>query len=227
VPSVELSHTVGEDPLGPFYRPYVEFILRRVVHDLGNSVSGINSLSDYHLRSGISDPGLEESLTLIRESAELSRELLLGVGDLLQPDDVEEELVQVGTLIAEAGRFISLLLPKSIKFEISGADQNDVLISLVRGDFLRKILALVAMDVNEIRIPTGAIDLICTRDEKNVQIRYRSTLRSDSALRERAPALLANLSRATEVDIAIDAAAMALTMTFPIVVHTDPSSKVL
>jgi hypothetical protein len=217
VPPVELSRTSGEDRLGPFYRPYVEFILRRVVHDLGNSVSGINSLSDYHLRSGVSDPGLEESLTLIRESAELSRDLLLGVGDLLQSNEVQEELVQVCTLIAETGRFISLLLPKSIKFEISGAEQNDAVISLVRGDFLRKILALVAMDVNELRIPTGAIELICTRDEKNVRIRYRSNLRSDSALRERAPALLANLSRSTEVDVAVDAAAIALTMTFPIV----------
>jgi hypothetical protein len=217
VPSVELSRTAGEDRLGPFYRPYLEFILRRVVHDLGNSVSGINSLSDYHLRSGVSDPGLEESLTLIRESAELSRDLLLGVGDLLQSNDVQEELVQVRTLIAEAGRFISLLLPKSIKFEISGAEQNDAVISLVRGDFLRKILALVAMDVNELRIPTGVIDLICTRDEKNVRIRYRSTLRSDSALRERSPGLLANLSRSTEVDLTVDAAAIALTMTFPIV----------
>jgi hypothetical protein len=218
---VELSQTTGEDPLGPFYRVYVEFILRRVVHDLGNSVSGINSLSDYHLRSGVSDPGLEESLILIRESAELSRELLLAVGDLLQPADAGEELVQVRTLIAETGKFISLLLPKSIKFEITGTEQNDAVISLLRGDFLRKILALVAMDVNEIRIPTGTIELVCTRDEKNVQIRYRSTLRSDSALRERAPALLANLSRSTDVDVSVDAAAIALTMTFPIVVQED------
>ncbi|HSZ77943.1 MAG TPA: hypothetical protein VK775_11115 [Chthoniobacterales bacterium] len=186
------------------------------MHDLGNSVSGINSLSDYHLRSGVSDPGLEESLTLIRESAELSRDLLVGVGDLLQPNDVQEELVQVCTLITEAGKFISLLLPKSIKFEISGAEQNDAVISLVRGDFLRKILALVAMDVNELRIPTGTIELSCTHDEINVRIRYRSTLRSDSALRERAPALLANLSRSMEVEVAVDGADIALTMTFPI-----------
>jgi hypothetical protein len=217
VASVELSHPTGEDPLGPFYRGYVEFILRRVVHDLGNSVSGINSLSDYHLRSGVSDPGLEESLTLIRESAELSRELLLAVGDLLQPAEVEEELVEVRTLIAEAGKFISLLLPKSIKFEISGAEQNDAVISLLRGDFLRKILALVAMDVNETRIPTGTIELVCTRDEKSARIRYRSTLRSDSALRERAPALLANLSRATKVEVSVGAADIALTMIFPVV----------
>ena len=166
------------------------------------------------------DPSLEESLTLIRESAELSRELLLAVGDLLQPADAEEELVHVRTLIAEAGKFISLLLPKSVKLEISSMEP-DVVISLLRGDFLRKILALVAMDVNEIRIPTGTIELACTREEKDVRICYRSTLRSDSALRERAPALLANLSRSTKVDIAVDAAAIALTMTFPIVSRLD------
>jgi hypothetical protein len=220
VASVELSHAAGEGPLGPFYRTYVEFILRRVVHDLGNSVSGINSLSDYHLRSGVTDPSLEESLTLIRESAELSRDLLLAVGDLLQPADAEEELVHVRTLIAEAGKFISLLLPKSVKLEISSMEP-DVVISLLRGDFLRKILALVAMDVNEIRIPTGTIELACTRKEKDVRICYRSTLRSDSALRERAPALLANLSRSMKVDIAVDAAAIALTMTFPIASRLD------
>jgi hypothetical protein len=218
---VELIPTTGEDPLGPFYRAYLEFVLRRVVHDLGNSVSGINSLSDYHLRSGVSDPGLEESLTLIRESAELSRELLLAVGDLLQPADTEEELVQVRALISEAGKFISLLLPKSIKFEISCPEQNDAVISLLRGDFLRKILALVAIDVNETRIPTGTIELVCTRDEKTVRIRYRSTLRSDSALRERAPTLLANLSRSTEVNVSVEATAIALTMTFPIVARAD------
>ena len=152
---MEVDQTAREDRSDPFYRVYVEFILRRVVHDLGNSVSGINSLSDYHLRSGVNDPGLEESLTLIRESAELSRELLVAVGDLLQPADAEEEVVHVQTLLEEVAKFVSLLLPRSIKLETSGTEQKDAVISVLRGDFLRKILALVAMDVNEIRIPAG------------------------------------------------------------------------
>jgi hypothetical protein len=217
VVSVEFNQTTREDHLGPFYRVYVEFILRRVVHDLGNSVSGINSLSDYHLRSGVNDPGLEESLTLIRESAELSRELLMAVGDLLQPADAEEELVHLQTLIEEVGKFISLLLPRSIKLETSGTVQQDGVISVLRGDFLRKILALVAMDVNDIRIPTGTIQLGYIRDGKNVRIHYRSTLRSGSALRERAPALLATLSRCNEINACVDAEAFVLTMTFPLV----------
>jgi nitrogen-specific signal transduction histidine kinase len=125
---VELSDTTREDRLGPFYQVYVDFILRRVVHDLGNSVSGINSLSDYHLRSGVSDPALQESLTLIRESAEQSRDLLVAVGDLLQPADAEEEVVHVRTLIEEVGKFVTLLLPRSIKLETSGSDQPDAII---------------------------------------------------------------------------------------------------
>ena len=214
---MELSDTTREDRLGPFYQVYVDFILRRVVHDLGNSVSGINSLSDYHLRSGVSDPALQESLTLIRESAEQSRDLLVAVGDLLQPADAEEEVVHVRTLIEEVGKFVTLLLPRSIKLETSGSEQPDAIISLLRGDFLRKVLALIAMDLNDIRIPTGTIQLGWIRDEKNAQIHYRSNLRSGSALREQAQALLANLSRRTAVDACLDAEAFVVTMTFPVV----------
>ena len=212
-----MSESVREDRLGPFYRVYIEFVLQRVVHDLGNSVSGINSLSDYHLRAGIDDPALEESLTLIRESAESSRELLMAVGDLLQPADAEEEVVHVQELIAEVVKFISLLLPRSVKLEASDAEQKDGVISLLRGDFLRKILALVAMDLSEVRIPTGTIKLGWIRDDKNVRIHYRSGISSGSALREQAPALLANLSRSLEINACVDAEAFVLTMTFPLV----------
>jgi hypothetical protein len=213
---VELSESVPEDRLGPFYRVYVEFVLQRVVHDLGNSISGINSLSDYHLRAGVNDPALEESLTLIRESAESSRELLMAVGDLLQPTDPQEEVVHVQELITEVVKFISLLLPRSVKLEAS-AEQKDGAISILRGDFLRKILALVAMDLSEVRIPTGTIKLGWIRDDKNVRIHYRSGISSGSALREQAPALLANLSRCLEINACVDAEAFVLTMTFPLV----------
>jgi hypothetical protein len=213
---VELSETSREDRLGPFYRVYVEFLLQRVVHDLGNSVSGINSLSDYHLRSGVNDPGLEESLTLIRESAELSRELLMAVGDLLQPADAEEERVHVQTLIGEVTKFASLLLPRSIKLETSGAAESDGVISVLRGDFLRKILALIAMDVNDVRVATGTIQLGSVLDERNARIFYRSSLSSGSLLREQAPGLLANLSRSIEINASVDEEALVLTMIFPL-----------
>src|SRR6516165_8701214 len=108
----ELSH-VGA--LASFYQVYLEFILRRVVHDLGNSVSGINSLSDYHLRSGVNDPGLEESLGLIRDSAEHSRDVLITVADLLQPPETAEEFIRPSELIGEASKIATILLPRSVR----------------------------------------------------------------------------------------------------------------
>ena len=137
---METNQTTNEDAMGPFFRVYQDFLLQRVVHDLGNSISGINSLSDYHLRSGIADPGLEESLRLIRESAEQSRALLMAAGDLLQPAEREEELVEVQTLIKETAKMLSLLLPRSVKLETTGLDRNDAIISVLRGDFSRRIL---------------------------------------------------------------------------------------
>jgi hypothetical protein len=214
---VELDQTTSADRLGPFERVYLEFILRRVVHDLGNSVSGINSLSDYHLRSGVNNPALEESLTLIRESAEASRDLLVAVGDLLQPADAEEELVHVQTLLEEVAKIASLLLPRSLNLETGGKEQNDAVISVLRGQFLRKILAVMAMDVNEVRVPRGSIYLGWVPNGKHVRIQYRSNLPSSSALREQAPALLANLSRGAEAEGSVEGETFLLTMTFPLV----------
>lgn len=214
---MESDQATSTDRLGPFQRVYLEFILRRVVHDLGNSVSGINSLSDYHLRSKVNDPALEESLTLIRESAETSRDLLVTIGDLLQPAEVEEELVHVQALLEEAAKIVSLLLPRSVNLEIGGKQQHDAVISILRGQFLRKTLAMVAMDVNELRVPKGNIYLGWVPDEKHVRIQYRSNLPSRSALREQVPALLVNLSRRAEADGSVEGETFLVTMTFPLV----------
>ena len=215
---VEDNQTTSEDRLGPFFRVYFDFLLRRVVHDLGNSISGINSLSDYHLRSGVNDPGLEESLRLIRESAEQSRELLMAVGDLLQPAETEGELVEVQTLIEEAAKMLSLLLPRSIKLETTGLERNNAIISVLRGDFLRKILALAAMDVGGLRIPSGTIRLGCAREGESVRVIYRSmVVGSASKLRESAPELLTNLSSTVDVKGSVEGDAFVLTMTFPLV----------
>jgi hypothetical protein len=214
---VEDNQTTSEDRLGPFFPVYFDFLFRRVVHDLSNSISGINSLSDYHLRSGINDPGLEESLRLIRESAEQSRELLMAVGDLLQPAETEGELVEAQTLIEEAAKVLSLLLPRAMKLETTGLERNNAVISVLRGDFLRKILALVAMDVGSLRVPSGSIRLGCVRERESVRVVYRSMVGSASKLRERAPELMANLSSSVEVRGSVEGDAFVLTMTFPLV----------
>jgi hypothetical protein len=202
--------------MGPFFRVYLDFLLKRVVHDLGNSISGINSLSDYHLRSGVNDSGLEESLRLIRESAEQSRVLLMSVGDLLQPAETEEELIEAQSLVEESAKMLSLLLPRSVKLEITGLERNNDVISVLRGDCLRKILALVAMDVGNLRIPSGTIQLGCAREGESVLVVYRSTVGSGSNLRERARELLQNLSSSVEVQRSVEGNQFVVIMRFPL-----------
>ncbi len=207
-----------EDRPGSFDRVYTEFLLRRVVHDLGNSISGINSLSDYHLRTGVDDPGLTESLTLIRESAESSRELLLAVGTLLQPAEPEEDLVQVQTLINETAKSLSLLIPRSVKLEVTGEGQSDEVISVVRGAFLRKVLALAAMELVNVRVPSGLLRLGWTLEgNKEVRIQFRSSVQPNSKLAEQAPEFLADLSQRLSVVATIDGGANLITMIFPVI----------
>jgi hypothetical protein len=206
-----------DDLLGPFDRAYKEFLLRRVVHDLGNSISGINSLSDYHLRSGVNDPALEESLTLIRESAEVSRELLVAVGTLLQASDGEEELIPVQCLIADTAQAVSLLLPRSVKLETSDGGRTDAVISVLRDGFVRKILSLVAMDLVDLRIPSGSIRLSWEIEGSNVQIRFLSTVQSLSPLRGRAASFLAELSPGIKVKPLAEEGTFSLAIDFPLV----------
>jgi hypothetical protein len=220
-------HMTYDDLFGAFDRVYKEFLLRRVVHDLGNSISGINSLSDYHLRAGVNDAALEESLSLIRESAEKSRELLVAVGTLLQPPEGEEELVTVRTLIVETAETISLLLPRTVQFETTSEGRTDAVISVVRANFVRKILSLVAMDLVDLRIPRGSIQLACVVSEPKVRIRFSSTIRSDSALRGQASSFLAELGHDAEIKQVGEEGALALTMDFPIIEQEDSQAPVL
>ena len=211
----ELSH-VGA--LASFYQVYLEFILRRVVHDLGNSISGINSLSDYHLRTGVNDPGLEESLGLIRESAEHSRELLVVVGDILQPPETAEEATDPSDLIQEASRIVRMLLPRSVELQVTeGEYSGSAALSVVRGEFLRKILALVAMDVSHLRIPSGRIYLGWNRLDSKIRIFYRSNFHPASNLRDRAASFVQGVSKEVVVASSVKADEFMLSMDFPLV----------
>jgi hypothetical protein len=222
-PPVELDQLSNSGALGSYYRVYLEFILRRVVHDLGNSISGINSLSDYHLRSGVDDPGLEESLGLIRDSAEHSRHLLVMVGDLLQTPETAEELVRPSELIQEASKIASMLLSRSVELEIAqSADDNATGIFVVRGEFLRKVLALIAMDVSHLRIPSGKIYLGWEREGTKVRIIYRSIFHPPSDLRSQASTLMAHVSREVKISSSIEGDEFTLSLCFPLVQPGEP-----
>jgi len=215
----------NSDALWAFYRIYLEFILRRVVHDLGNSIYGINSLSDYHLRSGINDSALEESLGLIRDSAEHSRHLLAMVGDLLQPAETAEEPVRPAELIQEASKIVKMLLPRSVQLEITqNEDDASTCVSVVRGDFLRKILALAAMDVNHLRMASGKICLGWDRAESRIRIFYRSIVNPASDLRSRAASLMEHVSCDVEVSSSRSGEEFTVTLSFPLVRLDEPAS---
>jgi hypothetical protein len=204
-PMVELNQLSNSSALGSFYRVYLEFVLRRVVHDLGNSISGINSLSDYHLRSGVDDPGLEESLSLIRDSAEHSRDLLILVGDLLQPAETAEELVPPSELIKESSKVVSMLLPRSVELEIAeGTDDGATGISVVRGEFLRKIC------------------LGWEHEGTRVRVIYRSIFHPPSDLRSQASILMAHIGREVEISSSINGDEFTLSLHFPLVQHGEP-----
>jgi hypothetical protein len=222
---VEFNQLSNSDALWAFYRIYLEFILGRVVHDLGNSIYGINSLSDYHLRSGINDSALEESLGLIRDSAEHSRDLLAVVGGLLQPAETAEEPVRPAELIQEASKIVKMLLPRSVQLEIA-QNQDDAwtCVSVVRGDFLRKILALAAMDVNHLRMASGKICLGWDRAESRIRIFYRSIFNPASDLRSRAASLMEHVSRDVEVSSSRLGEEFTVTLSFPLVRLDEPAS---
>jgi len=222
---VEFNQLWKSDALWAFYRIYLEFILRRVVHDLGNSIYGINSLSDYHLRSGINDSALEESLGLIRDSAEHSRHLLAMVGDLLQPAETAEEPVRPAELIHEASKIVKMLLPRSVQLEITqNEDDASTCVSVVRGDFLRKILALAAMDVNHLRMASGKICLGWDRAESRIRIFYRSIVNPASDLRSRAASLMEHVSCDVEVSSSRSGEEFTVTLSFPLVRLDEPAS---
>jgi hypothetical protein len=213
--TAELNQLSNSDSLGKFYRVYLEFILRRVVHDLGNSISGINSLSDYHLRSGVDDPDLGESLELIRDSAEHSRDLLIMVGDLLQPPETAEELVKPSELLREATKIVTMFLPRAVQVEAAGGEDDGTAISVVRGDFLRKALALAAMDVNHLRIASGKICFGWAREGEKMRIFYRSNFQPPSDLQSRAPDLMSHVSRDVEVRASRQEDEFILSLYFP------------
>jgi hypothetical protein len=221
----EFNQLSNSEALWAFYRIYLEFILRRVVHDLGNSIYGINSLSDYHLRSGVNDSALEESLGLIRDSAEHSRHLLAMVGDLLQPAETAEEPVNPAELLQEASKIIKMLLPRSVQLEIAqNEDDGATWVSIMRGDFLRKVLALAAMEINHLRVASGKICLGWDREESRIRIFYRSVFNPASDLRSLALSLMEHVSRDVDVSSSNLGEEFAITLSFPLIRLDEPGS---
>jgi hypothetical protein len=174
---MEFTQSAGLEGGGLSSGRYIEFILDRVVHDLGNAISGIDSLSRYHLKAGIGDPDLEESLKLIHQSAATSRDLLIQVGNLLHPLEEGEETVRASVLIARTIKLLTTLLPKSIEVTSHVSASEFDLISISGNDFMRRIVALAAYNLGDARVPSGKIELDCEAENGLVIVSYRSTVK--------------------------------------------------
>jgi hypothetical protein len=89
-----------------------------------------------------------------------------------------------------------MLLSRSVELESAeSADDRATGIFVVRGEFLRKVLALTAMDVSHLRIPSGKIFLGWEREGTKVRIIYRSIFHPPSNLRSQASILMAHVGR--------------------------------
>ena len=201
--------------LGSFSSICLEFVLTRMVHDLANAVSGVASLSRYHLCTGVSDSELEENLKLIYESAENARELLVQVGNLLHPSEMEEKLIQVSDLLTGTSKLLSALLPRSIRFEPQILADKTVVISVLRNEFMRRILALTAVNFGNSRVPLGTIELHCKADDSQVSISYRSTVKPLLPLGSGIIDLFQNIGRDVVISEDTKDGCSILTMAFP------------
>jgi signal transduction histidine kinase len=148
-----------------------------VIHDLSNSISGISSLSRYHLRGSIADSELKESLELIQQSADSGRDLISTVANLLNPMVSSEEIIKASDLIRETGQLISILIPKSLQFETRIETGDIDLISVFRNRFLWQILTVAALQFRETRAPAGEVSLEARPNGKRIEFRYRSSTR--------------------------------------------------
>jgi hypothetical protein len=203
---------------------YLDFLLGRLIHDFGNSVSGILSLADYHLNSGVADPALQESLRLVYESADGSRRLLILVADLLEPVEKQEALTAVAGLVEETGKKIAMLLPRTVTLESSIRSSTEDAISVRPGVFLRGILTLVARDLAGIRVPTGKIQLGSQTIDGKVHVFYRSLIGASGRstpkmfrkITDEVLTILGKMSRTVAISSNVEGDSFTVAIVFPV-----------
>jgi hypothetical protein len=175
-----------------FCEECLSFLLARVIHDLGNSVGGILSLSDHHLRAGIGEPALEESLRLIYDSSQAARKLLLTVGEILHPASLEPEVVRLSELMSELEAILRLLLPRSLELVLIPSP-GDGFVRVVRNQFTRHFLSLVSLDIGSERVNPGSISVGYRIEGHRARLQYDSAIRNNPRLGAQAIALFEDI----------------------------------
>jgi hypothetical protein len=178
---------------------FLGFLLDRLNHDLSNTIGGVFSLADHHLRAGLADSqALSESLNLIYRSCDESRRLLLLVGELLDPHSSGVELVRVTDLAAEITNALRVLLPRSVQLKQSlSGPEGAIQVSRMR--LVRSFVALMSQTLPPDRSRIGEVRLDVFVKAETALFTYESEAPASPDLSREAQALFADSAPSIEM----------------------------
>jgi hypothetical protein len=154
------------------------FLLLRTLHDLGNSISGILTLSTHHLRNDLPAAEVTESFKLIRESAESARQMLVAVGSLTDEESQGPELVRVSDFLHELLRELQIVLPRSVSLHLERGS-SDAVIEVDQGRLRQAFFTLVAVNCLSFGAKAGNIRFGEEDESGKIWIVYSSEHKMD------------------------------------------------
>lgn len=154
------------------------FLLLRTLHDLGNSISGILTLSTHHLRNELPSEEVAESFKLIRESAESARQMLMAIGSLTDEESQGPELVRVSDFLHDLMQQLQIIVPRSVNLQLEG-DSSDAVIEVDQNHLRQAFVMLVAADCLSFGARAGNIRFREETESGKIWIVYNSEHKMD------------------------------------------------
>jgi signal transduction histidine kinase len=154
------------------------FLLLRTIHDLGNSISGILTLSTHHLRNELPAEEVTESFKLIRESAESARQMLIAIGSLTDNESEGPELVGVSDFLRDLIRQIEWIVPRSVTLHLEG-DASDAIIKADPYRLRQALVTLIAVNCLSFGASAGSIRFGAENEAGKIWIVYISSHKVD------------------------------------------------
>jgi hypothetical protein len=173
------------------------FLLLRVIHDFGNNISGVLALSEHHLRHELPQEEVTESLKLIRESAETTRQMLLTVGSLTDEENQGPEFVRVPEFLSSLLAQITRIAPRSLSVQLE-KKPDDAVIEVVLSDLRLAFIGLVAADYFAFGNKSGTIRIGSEVDAGKVWLTYHSNRKLESDPSEYAAQFFGKLNPAPD-----------------------------
>jgi hypothetical protein len=173
------------------------FLLLRTLHDLGNSISGILTLSTHHLRNDLPAEEVTESFKLIRESAESAREMLLAVGSLTDEESQGPELVRVSDFLHELLRDLHIIVPRSVSLHLERGS-TDAVIEVDQSRLRQAFFTLVAVNCLSFGAKAGNIQFIQESESGKIWIVYTSEHKMDFDYSQRVAEIFEKLNFSPE-----------------------------